>query len=369
MEEERLYLLALRLTEGLDPRMIFPMVESLGSARAVFDAPANEIEKRFGVAAETAASIREKRSLKKAEEEWSELQKLSARIVMRTDLEYPRYLKEIHDPPPVLFQLGRWKDEDGLSLAIVGSRQATPQGVSIARKFAGELAALGFTIVSGLARGIDAAAHEAALEASGRTVAVLGTGLDVPYPQCNKRLRKRIEEQGALITEFPLGTRPFPGNFPIRNRIISGLCLGTMVVEAASRSGSLITARLALEQGREVFAVPGSILAGNAAGSNALIQQGAKLVMDLNDVLEELPPAVQEAVRSRKSEGGETREDEGLSPDARRVFELIKAEAPVHIDRIAEHLNLPVHGLSEILFMLEMKDLIKQIPGKMYISR
>jgi DNA processing protein len=369
LESESLHCLALKLTPGLDSRDIARVVERCGSAEAVFRAGDPSSLDELRLPEEATRAIRDGSSLKKAEEEWRRLAKLSGRVLTVFDAGYPRLLKAIHDPPPVLFVRGNLGSGDRPALAVVGSRTATAAGVTVAKRFAGELARLGFTVVSGLARGIDAAAHEAALDARGNTVAVLGTGLDVPYPKTNARLRKRMEKDGVLVTEFPMGTPPYPANFPVRNRIISGLCLGTMVVEAAARSGSLITARLALEQGREVFAVPGGILSDTMAGCNALIQQGAKLVMETSDILEEMPPEIQAGFRIDERGSREDEDDAALTDDEKRVIKLIRSEAPVHIDRIAESLKFQVGELMQVLFSLEMKDMIQQLPGKMFLSK
>src|SRR3989442_7881939 len=281
------------------------------------------------------------------------------------DERYPELLRAIHDPPAVLYCDGSVEPGDRQAVAIVGSRQATPYGLRITEALAGELSALGFTIVSGFARGIDAAAHRAALAAGGRTIAVLGCGLDVDYPPGHASLRAEIAGSGAVLTEFAPGTPPRATNFPRRNRIISGLALGVVVVEAAEDSGSLITARLALEQGREVFAVPGPIDAPTSRGPHGLLKQGAKLVETVNDIVEELLPQL-ETVRTPLSQdfvatgAGKRRpfapKPPDLSPEEQVVLRVIGRE-PRHLDDLTEQSRLPAAEVARILLGLELKAL------------
>src|SRR5436309_5520834 len=257
----------------------------------------------------------------------------------RADEHYPAWLRTIPDPPPVLYCDGSMEPGDRQAVAIVGSRQATPYGLRVTDALARELSALGFTIVSGFARGIDAAAHHAALASGGRTVAVLGCGLDVDYPSGHASLRAEIAGSGAVLTEFAPGTAPFAMNFPRRNRIISGLALGVVVVEASEDSGSLITARLALEQGREVFAVPGPIDAPTSQGPHGLLKQGAKLVETVDDIVEELLPQMETPLTPTLSGNplllGMQRVPEGLSPEERLIYSLMSRE-PCHLDDLTE---------------------------------
>src|SRR5437879_3980177 len=282
------------------------------------------------------------------------------------DERYPELLRAIHDPPAVLYCDGSVEPGDRQAVAIVGSRQATPYGLRITETLAGELSALGFTIVSGFARGIDAAAHRAALAAGGRTIAVLGCGLDVDYPPGHASLHAEIAGSGAVLTEFAPGTAPFATNFPRRNRIISGLALGVVVVEAAEDSGSLITARLALEQGREVFAVPGSIDAPTSRGPHGLLKQGAKLVETVDDIVEELLPQLDRPLQTLKSEPiAALPEHVELSPSERTVLDLISRE-PLHLDDLTERSRLTTPAVAGILLGLELKALVKQLPGQRY---
>src|SRR5437870_7928683 len=290
------------------------------------------------------------------------------------DERYPELLRAIYDPPAVLYCDGSVEPGDRQAVAIVGSRQATPYGLRITETLAGELSALGFTILSGFARGIDAAAHRAALAAGGRTIAGLGCGLDVDYPPGHASLHAEIAGSGAVLTEFAPGTPPRATNFPRRNRIISGLALGVVVVEAADDSGSLITARLALEQGREVFAVPGPIDAPTSRGPHGLLKQGAKLVETVDDIVEELLPQL-ETMRTPLSQdsmvtgAGKRRsfapKPPDLSSEEQVVLRVIGRE-PSHLDDLTEQSHLPAAEVARILLGLELKALVHQLPGQQY---
>ena len=282
------------------------------------------------------------------------------------DERYPELLRAIYDPPAVLYCDGSVEPGDRQAVAIVGSRQATPYGLRITETLAGELSALGFTILSGFARGIDAAAHRAALAAGGRTIAVLGCGLDVDYPPGHASLHAEIAGSGAVLTEFAPGTPPRATNFPRRNRIISGLALGVVVVEAADDSGSLITARLALEQGREVFAVPGPIDVPTSQGPHGLLKQGATLVETVDDIVEELLPQLDRPLQTLKTEPiAALPEHVELSPSERTVLEVMSRE-PLHLDDLTERSRLTTPAVAGILLGLELKALVKQLPGQRY---
>ena len=282
------------------------------------------------------------------------------------DERYPELLRAIYDPPAVLYCDGSVEPGDRQAVAIVGSRQATPYGLRITETLAGELSALGFTILSGFARGIDAAAHRAALAAGGRTIAVLGCGLDVDYPPGHASLHAEIAGSGAVLTEFAPGTPPRATNFPRRNRIISGLALGVVVVEAAEDSGSLITARLALEQGREVFAVPGPIDVPTSQGPHGLLKQGATLVETVDDIVEELLPQLDRPLQTLKTEPiAALPEHVELSPSERTVLEVMSRE-PLHLDDLTERSRLTTPAVAAILLGLELKALVKQLPGQRY---
>jgi len=282
------------------------------------------------------------------------------------DERYPELLRAIYDPPVVLYCDGVPEPGDRQAVAIVGSRQATPYGLRVTDALAGKLSGLGFTIVSGFARGIDAAAHRAALAAGGRTIAVLGCGLDVDYPPGHASLRAEIAGNGAVLTEFVPGTPPLAGHFPRRNRIISGLALGVVVVEAAEGSGSLITARLALEQGREVFAVPGHIDAPTSRGPHGLLKQGAKLVETVDDIVEELLPQLDRPLQMAKTETVTAfSKHVDLSPAERVILDLIGKE-PRHLDDLTEQSRLPAAEVARIILGLELKALVHQLPGQQY---
>ncbi len=290
------------------------------------------------------------------------------KIVTLIDPAYPPLLLQIPDPPPFLYVCGALGDTSR-SIAVVGSRNATPYGLTITTSLCEELAAADFTIISGMARGIDSAAHEGALAVKGRTIAVLGSGLERIYPAANLNLFHRIAERGAVISEFPLDTEPEAHNFPRRNRIISGMALGTVVVEATKNSGSLITARLAAEQNREVFAVPGSIESFKSKGTHALIKQGAKLVENVADIFEELSPVIPAPIRRDPARQGRKQEPRPLlAPDESAVFERL-GPYPVHIDDIARKIDLEPGKISSVLLQLELKGLITQSPGKYFSIR
>ena len=279
------------------------------------------------------------------------------RVIALSDPDYPALLREIIDPPLVLHTVGNRSLLASTAIAVVGSRRASPYGVNAARQLTSDLAASGLTIVSGLARGIDAAAHEAALDAHAATIAILGTGIDVIYPRSNAPLFRRIERDGLNLSEFAPGTPPMPENFPMRNRVISGLCLGTVIVEATSRSGSLITARMAAEQGREVFAVPGSIFSKGSEGTHRLIQYGAKLVHDADDVFDELPGDLK---RKR---------DAPQEPDSplREVLAALSRDEGTHVDALAASLSSTTGAVAESLLELELGGWIRALPGSRFV--
>jgi DNA processing protein len=279
-------------------------------------------------------------------------------VVTLLDPDYPPLLKEIVDPPLALHVRGDRSLFARHAIAIVGSRRASPYAVNAAKHLAAPLASEAMlVVVSGLARGVDAAAHEAALDAHGATIAVLGTGIDVVYPKSNRALFRRIENEGLIVSEFPPGTPPLAQNFPIRNRIISGLSLGTVIVEATGRSGSLITARAAAEQGREVFAVPGSIFSKGTEGTHRLIQYGAKLVHDVNDVIDEI-----------EGLGRLAKKPDPLPPEPLRdVLEALSREDAVHVDDAAAKLGRPIPALAESLLQLELGGWVRSLPGSRYV--
>jgi DNA processing protein len=290
-------------------------------------------------------------------------------VLPLVDPRYPPSLRWTPDPPLVLYIRGAIQPEDGLAMAVVGSRKPSNYGQLMTQRLSAALVQSGFTVVSGLARGIDSLAHQGALQAGGRTLAVLGSGINVIYPPENRRLCDTISTHGAVLSEFPLDTKPDRWNFPRRNRIISGLSLGTLVVEAAANSGALHTARHALEQGREVFAVPGRIDVPNSRGTNALIKNGAKLVEGIDDILAELPEAVRAAALQHRlpptsSEAPQTPAD--LSPEEAQILALVPAEE-THIEALIHTSQLPAHVVASILVTLELRGLVRQFPGKFFV--
>jgi DNA processing protein len=372
--------IALNMTPGVGPRAAARLLERFGSAEAVFAALRAELE-RLRLRPEAVESIVLRDRHAEAERELERVRALGADVLILDDGTYPALLREIADPPITLYVRGAWEASlDAPCVAIVGSRRCSTYGQNVASMLARDLAARGVTIISGLARGIDAAAHRGALEAGGRTLGVLGTGVDEIYPREHKKLAEEILARGgALVSQFPLGTPPIPENFPYRNRIISGLSLGTVLVEAAENSGSLITARLAMEQNREVYAVPGNITSRNSFGTNYLIKgAGAKLVQQWQDVAAELPPDIAASLlppEPAKKKAGTAGAGQppalpaDLSNSERAVFGLLSADEPVHIDALVGASNLSVSALTGVLLGLEMRELIRQLPGKCFVRK
>jgi DNA processing protein len=371
--------IALNMTPGVGPRVTARLLEHFGSAEAIFDAPRRELA-LLRLTPDTIESIANRELHERAEHEIENVRKLGGEILVLDDGVYPTLLRETYDPPVVLYVKGAWTEcLDRPCVAIVGSRRCSTYGQNAALMLSRELAQRGVTIVSGLARGIDAAAHRGALEAGGRTVGVMGTGLDQIYPRDHKKLADEIlDKRGALVTQFPLGTPPVSENFPYRNRVISGLSLGVVVVEAAENSGSLITARLAMEQNREVFAVPGNITSRNSFGTNYLIKgAGAKLVQQWQDVASELPAEIATQLLpppTRKKKRGELVDQLQLTPpdlneNERAIFRQLNTDVPLQIDSLAETTKLSITQLTSALLTLEMRELIRALPGKCFVRR
>jgi len=375
-EDDVQYWLALTRIEGLGVRGAHKLIEHFGSPRATYTASLTELES-CGIPAPVAQAIFAQVGLKEAEKELEAAAKAQCQLLTFASDDFPPLLKQISDPPLVLYVRGDAKVLSQHAVAIVGTRRPTAYGSQVAHRLAHDLAERQLVVVSGMARGVDSAAHHGALEAKGKTVAVFGSGADVIYPRENRRLAEKIMETGAVISEFPLGTAPTPENFPIRNRIISGLSLGVMVVEAAEYSGSLITARLALEQNREVFAVPGNITSAQSFGPNHLIKQGAKLVDQWVDVVEEFPSHIRMQLLPpvEASEGqlatSETASlfEQSLMPDQKAVFEVLRVDEASFVDAIFELAALPPARILQALLELEMNGLIRQLPGKNFIRK
>jgi len=372
---EAAYWLALALTEGLGPSRIRKLVEHFGTAERIFQASLTELE-ASGMRAVSAQALATGKAMERAQDEMSKAVEAQVKILSLSDREYPSRLKEIYDPPVVLFVKGSVDLLCQPGIAMVGTRHPTPYGTGMAERLATDLAARGLVIISGLARGVDTASHRGAVAAKGKTVAVLGTGIDIVYPKENSRLAEQILAfGGALVSEFPIGTSPTPQNFPIRNRIISGMSAGVLVVEAAEYSGTRITSRCALEQNRDVYAVPGNVTNKNSWGPNTLIKQGAKLVATWEDIWEELPSDMQLALSSARKESSEPATaslfpDEARSPHERRLLSLLKADESTHIDELVEMLENEMSA-SEIfaaLFELELSGKVKQLAGKNFVK-
>ncbi len=355
--------IALRLVRGVGNVTYRQLLDRFTSPREILrTSPAMLTE--AGISARIAQAIVAFDQWKEVESELEQLARVNARLVTQTDAEYPERLRQIHDPPPFLYTRGDFVSQDDLAIAIVGARTASTYGRKMARELAHELAGCGVCVVSGLARGIDSEAHQAALEAGGRTIAVLGSGLDVVYPREHIALAERIAENGAVVSEFSFGSQPEAGNFPYRNRVISGISLGTVVVEATEKSGSLITAQCALDQNREVFAVPGPVTASRSRGPHRLIKDGAKLVESIDDILSEIAPALARTDRVEKNETSAP--VVLLEPDEERVFQLFPEEA-VHVDTLITGSGLEPARVLEVLLGLELKGIVTQLPG-MYFT-
>ena len=356
--------IALRLVRGVGNVTYRQLLERFASPREILRAsPAMLTE--AGISARIAREIAAFDQWQAVEAELEHLAGLNARLVTQTESEYPERLRQIHDPPPFLYIRGRFTSQDDLAIALVGARTASTYGRKMARELAHELAGCGVCVVSGLARGIDSEAHQAALEAGGRTIAVLGSGLDVMYPREHIALAERIAESGAVVSEFSFGSQPEAGNFPYRNRVISGISLGTVVVEATEKSGSLITAQCALDQNREVFAVPGPVTASRSRGPHRLIKDGAKLVESIDDILSEIAPALARKDRDEKNEISVPVVP--LEPDEERVFQLFPEEA-VHVDTLITGSRLAPARVLEVLLGLELKGIVTQQPGMYFIA-
>ncbi len=371
--EEELHWLALRLIPGLGTRKSVQLIERLRTAVAVFRASRSELES-CGLSASVAQSIASGCSFEDAVLQQQRMRDTNTVLVPFASPRYPERLREIYDPPLVLFARGRIELLDSLMLAVVGTRRPTPYGKAAADRLSADLAVAGLTITSGMARGIDTSAHRATLSVGGNTVAVFGCGVDTIYPAENRNLAEEIAARGLLLSEFPMHAPAYPQNFPVRNRIVSGLSIGVLVVEGAEYSGSSITARLALDQGRDVFAVPGNITSKMSWGPNLLIKQGAKLVQEWNDVLVELSPEHRRRLAAAApAETGACSEPalfpEGPNGDiARAVFSRLSVDSATQLDTLVESLDtLSSSEIIASLFDLEMQGLVRQLPGKNFV--
>jgi DNA processing protein len=361
--------LALALTPGLASRLSARVLRKFGSPDGVFRASLPQLESCH-LPAQVAQAILKKEAFKRAAKELDGVRKIAGCSLLNwTEPEYPQALLQIYDPPVLLYVRGDPQVLNLPSLSIVGTRRPTLYGTQMAQRLGRDLAARGLVIVSGMARGIDAIGHQGAMDANGRAIGVLGTGIDVCYPKENKKLYEKVLERGAIISEFPLRTHPAPENFPVRNRIVAGMPLGVVVIEGAQYSGSLITARLAMEFGREVFGVPGNVTQPVSFAPNQLIKQGAKLVSCVEDVIEELPTPVRAALLQAEQPEAEQRNliaAASLNGSQKKLYELLNAEEPMPIDDIVERSGLNSSDVLATLFDLEMKGIIRQLPGKQF---
>ena len=361
----------LQAVKGLGNGAVSRLALRFGSPERVLEASIHELTAEGGVSHTVAKRIQGKPDsglLLDVHKERQSLEQGNFSIVTILDPIYPHRLKMIPDPPPLLYITGTLQETDHQAVAIVGSRKSTHSGGAVTRQLSGNLAALGFTIVSGLARGIDSAAHQGAIEAGGRTIAVLGCGIDRTYPSEHKNLRQQIEAQGGVLSEFPLGTAPRGHHFPERNRVISGISMGVVVTEAAAQSGSLVTARLASEQNRDVFAVPGAVNNPMSRGPHLLIKQGAKLVEGPEDILEELLPQLEAPFRDRviRHPGPPSPYPPQLGQEEEALYNCVSLEPTSLEDVISQSSFAPAEVLS-ILITLEIKGIIRQLPGARYV--
>ena len=357
-------LLQLSSVPRIGPHKIRALISHFGDPAAVLRASPRDLIRVPGIERKLASNIvHNKGGEKFADDQLRRLNRIGGRIVTSWDPEYPDLLKKTYDPPALLFVLGRFTSSDKNALAIVGTRRPSSYGQTVAEMMTRSLTELGLTVVSGLARGIDTVAHSTALQSRGRTIAVIGSGLDVPYPPENKKLLDSIAQEGAVVSEFPMGTKPDATNFPRRNRIISGLSLGTIIVESCEDGGAMITASTALDQNREVFAVPGNITEKRSFGPNKLVREGrAKLVQRVEDILEELGPQMRHLVKAERSLVPQVE----LTLFERNILNVL-SDQPLQIDAIAETAETSTADALVNLLSLEFKNLVRQLPGKMFV--
>jgi len=353
------YWIALSMLQDIGPVGSRKLLSVFMTPERIFNTGIEGLLSVEGIGINRAKNIKGFSLWKNVEKQIRVMEKRGIKAVCFGESAYPEMLREIEDAPVVIYIKGDTQPQDRYAIAIVGSRKPTPYGTSVAENISEELALMGFTIVSGMARGIDAISHKGALRADGRTMAVLGSGLVVPYPPENKGLMDKIASSGCVISEFPPGTPPDKENFPRRNRLISGLSLGVLVVEATSDSGSLITAGYAIEQGREVFAVPGNIISSNSKGTNELIKKGAILTRKAEDVVEELAPVLKGFIRSKEKAKIE------ITGEEKTLCNLLSGE-PKQIDAISRESRLPASKVLGILLGLELKGAVKQTTGKRF---
>jgi DNA processing protein len=361
--------LELSLVPGVGPKTFFKLIDHFGSPRCALDAPAPAMRRAPEISGSVVAAMTTGCKVE-LDKTLQLIQKNGVEVITFNDPAYPERLKTIPDPPPVIYVKGALSRSDANAISIVGSRRATHYGKMVAAKFAEDLGRMGFCVVSGLAYGVDAAAHKGALAGGGRTIAVLGSGVDVVYPRANQKIYDEIPSSGALISEFPMGTQPDARFFPMRNRIVSGLSLGTLVIEAPRKSGALITVKHALDQGREVFAIPGNIFSPYSEGCHKLIKDGAKLVENIYDIIEEVERNLVGITLTGPEQQVEAERQPlaPMSPNEKKVFNFLSM-TPSHIDDIGEACDLTASQAASALMMLEIKGLIQQLLGKLFIRR
>ena len=364
MKEETYACLALSLVPGLGMRCLNQLVPQYQKLKELLRSPPGQVAPCF-LSREMRTFISSGEAGRAADQAIQDSSRQGIRIFSVFDKEYPHLLKQIFDPPAILYGCGNLEVLCRPSVAVVGSRRCSVYGKEVTRKITREVSALGLSVVSGMARGIDTQAHLGALEGGGTTVAVLGNGVDVVYPRENLRLYREIVDKGCVISEFPCGSFPAPQNFPVRNRIISGVCYGTLITEAAELSGSLITARLTLEQDRELWAVPGNVMNAGSYGPNDLIKQGAQMVTDGQDLLEALPPYVLDLL-ARIPLPSAPSGTASLTSREEKVLKLLSSEASIHFDLLLSQSELGVAELNQMLLQLEMKGSIRQLPGRQF---
>ena len=373
--EEQLHWLALRLVPGLGTRNSTKIIQRFRTPQAVFQASLSELE-GAGCPPAVARTITGGTTFDEAASQQEKVQESGVSLIPYTHPSYPERLREILDPPLLLFTLGRIELLSAPTLAIVGTRRPTAYGVSVTERLSADLSRAGLVIASGMARGIDTAAHKACLTVGGDTIAIFGCGVDVVYPAENRRLHADIVQHGLIVSEFPMAAPPYPQNFPIRNRIVSGLAHGVLVVEGAEYSGSAITARLALEQGREVFAIPGNITNKMSWGPNLLIKQGAKLTQRWEDVFFDLPEEIRMHLSANANQSANSQKPVQsslpLHPMAalhEAILQCLQPDTPLHIDGLLNRVeNYSTSELIAALFELELDGQVKQLPGKNFVK-
>ena len=359
MVDPRMYWVGFNMVKGIGAVRFKALLDGFGNAEAAWNASPEALVEA-GMSRKIVESFQRVRKGVSLEQIWDRLQSLGVEVLTWNDEDYPRHLKEIDQPPPILYVRGSLLPEDEWAVAIVGTRRVTSYGRQVAEEVATTLAQNGVTIISGLARGVDSIAHQAAVNTGGRTLAVLGNGVDLIYPPENRRLASQIMEHGALVSDYALGTPPDGVNFPPRNRIISGLSMAVIIVEAGMTSGALITASFAAEQGRDVFAVPGNINAPQSQGTNRLIRDGAQPLLDPQDVLEALNLTMVTEHRA-------VRVALPADPVESRLYKLLSHE-PMHVDEIRAQTDMPIETVSATLAMMELKGMVRQVGGMNYVA-